>query len=145
MVDVNGDSVNDLIVGAAHDYGLDWWEQQRSAGSRRWLRHPIDPFNAQYHDLMWIDIDGDGTRELVTGKRYRAHNGNDPGGGDDIGTYYFKWTGESFAKQVIDFGPPRVGTGIGNHMAMADLTGNGLPDLVAPGKDGLYIFFNEGM
>ena len=145
VVDVNGDSVNDLIVGAAHDYGLDWWEQQRSAGSRRWLRHPIDPFNAQYHDLMWIDIDGDGTRELVTGKRYRAHNGNDPGGGDDIGTYYFKWTGESFAKQVIDFGPPRVGTGIGNHMAMADLTGNGLPDLVAPGKDGLYIFFNEGM
>jgi len=27
---------------------------------------------------------------------------------------------------------------------MADLTGNGLPDIVAPGKDGLCIFYNEG-
>jgi hypothetical protein len=33
---------------------------------------------------------------------------------------------------------------VGIHFAMADLTGNGLPDLVAPGKDGLYIFTNEG-
>jgi len=27
---------------------------------------------------------------------------------------------------------------------VADLTGNGLLDLVAPGKDGLSVFFNEG-
>ena len=45
---------------------------------------------------------------------------------------------------VIDYGPPRTGTGLGIHFAVADLTGNGLPDVVAPGKDGLYVFFNEG-
>ena len=27
---------------------------------------------------------------------------------------------------------------------MADLRGTGRLDIVAPGKDGLYIFFNEG-
>ena len=145
VVDVNGDGLNDLIVGGAHVYGLDWWEQRREAGRRTWVRHPIDPYNSQYHDLVWADIDGDGQSELITGTRYRAHNGRDPGSSDNIGVYYFKWTGDSFVKQIIDYGPPRVGTGVGIHMAVADLTGNGLPDIVAPGKDGLYVFYNEGL
>ena len=145
VVDVNGDGLNDLIVGGGHEYGLDWWEQRQDGGVRTWVKHPIDPFNSQYHDLQWIDIDGDGECELLTGTRYRAHCGNDPGSRDDVGIYYFKWTGEGFAKQVIDFGPAREGTGLGIYFATADLTGNGLPDIVAPGKDGLYVFYNEGM
>jgi hypothetical protein len=144
VADVNRDGLSDLIVGGGHQYGLDWWEQRMDDGQRRWIRHPIDPHNSQYHDLMWIDIDGDGEKEIVTGKRYRAHNGNDPGANDPVGTYYFKWDGESFSKQIIDFGFPRTASGVGIHFAMADLTENGLPDLVAPGKDGLYIFTNEG-
>ena len=145
VVDVNGDGRNDLIVGQAHEYGLHWLEQKvDDAGRRAWVKHVIDPDNSQYHDLMWIDIDGDGQCELVTGKRYRAHCGHDPGAFDPVGTYYFKWNGESFTKQVIDYGPARVGKGCGIHFAVADLTGNGLLDIVAPGKDGLYVFFNEG-
>ncbi len=150
VVDVNGNGLNDLIVGGAHRYGLDWWEQLRDAqGHISWRQHPIDPENSQYHDLWWIDIDGDGAEELVTGKRYRAHNGNDPGAADPVGIYYFRWLGEGFVKQVIDYGPSRVGTGCGIHFWLADLgdgpvAGNGRLDLVAPGKDGLYVFYNEG-
>jgi hypothetical protein len=29
--------------------------------------------------------------------------------------------------------------------AVADLRGTGRLDIVAPGKDGLYVFYNEGM
>ncbi len=145
VVDVNGDGLNDLIVGQAHGFGLDWYEQRRADdGTRTWVRHVIDPDNSQYHEMQWADIDGDGQCELITGKRYRAHCGNDPGEAGPVGIYYFKWTGESFVKQVIDYGPIREATGCGIQLALADLTGNGLLDLVAPGKDGLYVFYNEG-
>lgn len=144
VADLTGNGLGDLIVGQSHAYGLAWWEQVVEKGKRRWIPHPIDPFNSQYHDLHWLDIDGDGQPELVTGKRYRAHNGKDPGGGDPIGLYYFKWTGEGFAKQVIDYGEPGDASGAGIFFDLADLDGNGYPDIIAPGKDGLFLFRNLG-
>lgn len=145
VADVNRDGLSDLIVGQSHAYGLDWWEQGRdAAGGITWTKHPIDPFNSQYHDMQWVDIDGDGECELVTGKRYRAHPRSDPGDFDPVGIYYFKWTGEGFVKQVIDWGPTRQGTGCGIHFQVADLRGTGRLDIIAPGKDGLYVFYNEG-
>ena len=92
-----------------------------------------------------MNIDGDGECELVTGKRFRAHCGNDPGGCDDLGIYYFKWDSESFSKQVIDYGPAGEGAGCGIFFCIADLNANGLPDIVAPGKDGLHVFENLGL
>ena len=143
--DINGDGCSEIIVGNAHGYGLWWAEQIRRGARRTWKYHPIDPHNAQYHDMMWVDIDGDGKPELVTGKRHRAHCGNEPGEWDDYGIYYFKWAGESFAKQVVTYAQFGEAKGVGIHFAVADLRGSGRLDIVAPGKDGLCVFFNEGM
>ena len=146
VVDVNGDGVNDLIVGQAHGYGLDWYEQKLAKdGKRSWIKHPIDPYNSEYHDLIWAGIDGDGQCELVTGKRYRAHCGHDPGEYDDYGIYYFKWTGENFAKIPIEYGPMRQTKGCGIHFQVVDIDGDGRLDIVAPGKDGLALFRNLGV
>jgi hypothetical protein len=145
VADVNDDGKNELIVGNGHGYGLSWWEQTLGAsGQRTWKEHPIDPLSSQYHDLQWIDIDGDGQCELVTGKRFLSHPHQEPGVHDAFGWYIFKWTGECFAKQVIDFGPVGVGHGLGISFAVADLNGDGRLDVVAPGKEGLAVYFNEG-
>ena len=143
--DVNGDRKMDLIVGQAHDYGLDWYEQKMDqSGKRNWIKHPIDPFHSQYHTMEWADIDNDGKMELITGKRYRAHNGGDPGSNDLPGLYYFKWNGESFTKNVISYGALGVGKGAGLFFSIADLHSTGWKDIIVAGKDGLYVFFNEG-
>ena len=140
IVDLDGDGHAEVISGHAHSYGLDWYKREGAT----WRKHAIDPFNSQYHDLIWADIDGDGKPELITGKRYRAHCGSDPGEFDDVNLSYFKWTGEGFAKQPISHGPVGEGKGCGIHFQVADLRGTGRLDIIAPGKDGLVIFWNEG-
>ena len=116
-----------------------------------WLECPADPFSGAWtwHPEFAFDWWGsrvpDGQCELVTGKRHRAHNGNDAGEWDDYGMYYFKWTGDGFAKQVVDYGPIGRGKGCGIHFALADLRGTGRLDIIAPGKDGLTVFYNEGL
>lgn len=142
--DVNRDGAADLIVGQAHDYGLAWWEQLRVDGRRTWRKHDIDTTRSQYHDLQLADIDADGELELVTGKRYRAHCGADPGAGDPLGLYYFKIAGGAFERKTIDYGPPGIASGAGIYFWMADLDNTGSLDLIAPGKDGLFVFRNRG-
>jgi hypothetical protein len=144
ITDVNKDGLADLIVGQGHGYGLDWYEQQKTNGTTTWRKHPIDPFNAQYHELQWVDIDNDGENELVTGKRLRAHHLKDPGSADPVGLYYFKWNGESFTKMVISYGNHLEGKGTGIFMSITDLRGSGRKDIIVAGKDGLCIFWNEG-
>ena len=86
VTDVNGDRRNDLIVGQGHGYGLHWYEQTRDgSGKRGWTKHLIDDKNSQYHAMEWVDITGDGRPELLTGKRFRAHNDKDPGADDPVG------------------------------------------------------------
>ena len=143
--DVNGDGVNEIIVGAAHNYGLDYYTRKDNAdGTRTWTKHPIDPWFSQYHEMQWVDIDGDGENELVTGNRFRAHCGHEPGETDIVGLWYFKWNGESFTKCVIDYGKKGQASGTGIFMWIGDIDGNGKLDIVAPGKEGLYLFKNLG-
>lgn len=144
VVDVNKDGRNDLISGMGHNYGLSWYEQQPAGNATRFVKHDIDMKNSQFHALAYADLDGDGNKELVTGKRYRAHNGKDPGSSDDYGIYAYTWNGRAFDKRVIAFGPYGTGKGTGIYFSIADMNKDGVPDIVTAGKDGLWIFRSKG-
>lgn len=143
--DVNGDRKADLIVGMGHDYGLAWYEQQEdTAGQRKWIKRDIDTDRSQYHELVLDDIDKDGQPELLTGKRYRAHAFHDPGSLDPVGLYYFEIDGGRFRRITLDYGPADKASGAGIYLWVADIDGNGWKDILAPGKEGVYLFRNLG-
>jgi hypothetical protein len=139
--DVNNDGKLDLIYGQGHGYGLYWLEQQGDASHRTWVKHIIDESFSQSHALKLIDIDGDGEPELLTGKRYRGHNGNDPGSYDPLVVYYYKIdrkTGK-FTRYPISVN----GTaGVGSQFIVEDLDGDGDLDLATAGKTGVHYFEN---
>ena len=157
--DVDDDGDNDLIVGAGHDYGLWWWEQagaeelldsdapsdEAERPVRTWKSHTIESDRSQFHTLELVDLDNDDELEMVTGKRWRAHAEGDPGVDDPVGLYYYEINGGAFERHDIDYGPAEEGhSGTGIYLWFADLDDNGWRDIVAPGKEGLYVFWNRG-
>ncbi len=145
VYDADGDGLADLIEGQAHGYGLNWRQQKKDQdGKRVWTTHEIDPNRSQYHDLVLADLDNDGTPELITGKRYRAHGDHDPGSFDPVGLYYFKIENGMFKRITLDYGPAGQSSGAGIFLWVEDMDGNGFKDILAPGKEGLYLFKNSG-
>jgi len=142
--DLDGDGRNDLIVGQGHNFGLHWWRQTEPTedGKLTWEQKLIDDKFSQPHCLHFADLDGDGNDELITGKRYYAHNGKDPGGKMKPCIYYYKWDSEKneFHRHTINEG--RVGTGL--QIRTADLNGDGKLDIAVAGKSGTYLLFNQG-
>jgi len=143
--DVNEDGLADLIYGNGHGYGLFWVEQRvDDAGNRTWTQHVIDDREAQYHDMLLADLDGDGRVELVTGKRYYAHNGGDPGAEDPVFVRYYTFDKRgSFTSHTVDYGSADEASGVGIYFWVEDVTGDGRPDIIAPGKEGLFLFVNQ--
>lgn len=141
VVDLNRDGRNDVIYGNGHDYGLYWMEQLAPQdGKTNWQRHEIDSSWSQAHALAWVDLDGDGNQDLVTGKRVRGHSGRDPGANEEASMFYYTWDkdGLKFTRHLIAKG---VGTGL--FIRSADLDGNGKTDLAVSGKSGTWLLLQK--
>jgi FG-GAP-like repeat len=139
--DVNNDGKMDLIYGRGHSYGIYWMEQQGSGDNRKWVQHIIDESFSQVHALKLVDIDGDGEPELIAGKRYRGHNGNDPGSYDPLVIYYYKIDRKT--GQFTSYAVSVNGTaGAGTQFVTEDLDKDGDIDIAVAGKTGVHFLEN---
>jgi hypothetical protein len=142
VVDINGDGRNDVLTTSAHDYGLIWMEH--GAGGQ-WTRHVLDDSWSQAHASAVVDLNGDKRPDLVTGKRYMAHNGKDPGEREPLGVYWYEYRtlpkgGVEWIRHLVDYGG-RMGGGM--QIPVVDLDGDGDLDLVCAGKSGLFVVENR--
>jgi len=141
VLDVNGDGRPDLVTSMAHDYGIFWVEQ---GANGKWTKHVIDESWSQAHAMTMVDLRGDGRKEFVTGKRFMAHNGRDPGEKEPLGIYWYEYLRDGnqveWVKHVVDYS---TRTGGGMQIPVADLDGDGDLDFVAAGKSGLFLFENR--
>lgn len=138
-MDVDGDGDQDIISASAHGYGVWWHEQVKSSEEKvSWIQHEISNEFSQTHGLALADINGDGHPDLVTGKRYFAHNGNDPGAHEPSVLYWFEFKPgkkSDWIPHIID-----DYSGVGLHVVTHDVTGNKLMDIVVANKKGVFFF-----
>jgi hypothetical protein len=138
--DVNHDGKMDIIFGQGHSYGLYWLEQGGTPDHRTFTRHTIDESFSQSHALVLADLEGNGSTWLVTGKRYRGHDGNDPGSYDPNVIYAYKLNPDAtFTRVPISYN----GTaGVGTQILALDLDKDGDLDLAVAGKMGVHFIEN---
>ena len=108
VLDVNGDGRNDVIAAAGHDYGVYWFEQGENG---QWTRRTIDAAWSQGHASTLADLNGDGRPDLVTGKRFMAHNGSDPGEREPLGVYWYELRARGQSRGTVTSDCPRPGVG----------------------------------
>jgi hypothetical protein len=141
VTDINDDGRPDVLTTAAHGYGIFWLEH---GADGKFTKRVIDESWSQAHAATLIDLNGDGRLDLVTGKRYMAHNGNDPGEREPLGIYWYEHRKDAqgrveWIRHVIEYGGP---VGGGMQIPVGDLDGDGDLDIVCAGKSGLHLLEN---
>ncbi len=158
VYDVNGDKLNDVVTSLrAHSYGLAWYEQKRDAqGKISFVEHIImekDPALSkgvvftELHSVVLADVDGDGLKDIVTGKNkmgfgaYFTYQYPDE---DNEGVlYWFKLTRRP--KGQVEWTPYLIDNahGAGRQQVVTDLNKDGVADIVNSGRLGAFVFFGK--
>lgn len=147
--DVDGDGDNDVITSlAAHDYGLAWYEQDTAGAKPVFREHTIlgkTPEQSHYglvftelHSVALVDMNGDGLKDIVTGKTYWSHHKQSPMWDAGAVVYWFELKRN---REIVDWIPHQIDdeSGIGRQVSVADLNGDQRPDIVVGGMKGAHV------
>ena len=151
--DVDGDGDNDVITSlAAHDFGLAWYEQKHEGSEITFVPHVImnekpeeNPYGlvfTELHSVALVDMDGDGLKDIVTGKTYWSHHKSSPMWDAGAVVYWFRLERSDKGVNWIPY-LANGESGIGRQLTIADVNGDKLPDIVVGGMKGGHVLLHE--
>jgi hypothetical protein len=139
--DMNGDGKADILSSAAHKFGIWWHEQKAGKDGPTFVRHDLFPdMFSESHAMHFEDVNGDGLKDLITGKRFWSHGRNEPGSNKAAVIYWFE--AKKGSDGLTSFKPHQIDddSGIGTQFYVGDVNGDGLLDVVTSNKKGTYLF-----
>jgi hypothetical protein len=156
VYDFNGDGLNDIATSwHAHLYGLVWYEQMRPDDGKIMFRQHVilppepDPDSpalriSQMHAFDLVDMNGDGLKDILTGKRFWAHGPNgdkEPSAPAVVYWFELRRVGNKGAR----FMPHQIDddSGVGTQVASTDLNGDEVPDVIVGNKKGTFVFLSK--
>ena len=144
--DVDGDGKADVLSTSAHKFGI-WVHKQRGAdknGNPTFEKQDLFPkLASETHAAHLVDIDGDGLKDLVTGKRWWSHGRSEPGSDGPAIIYWLR--ASKAADGITTFTPMMIDddSGIGTQFEVADINGDGLLDIITSNKKGVRVIVQE--
>lgn len=151
--DVDGDGDSDIITShSAHNFGLGWYEQIEGGDDLKFKHHLImgeHPSENKYgvlfsepHSVALADIDGDGLKDIITGKTYWSHHKQSPLWDAGAVVYWFKLVRN---KDGVDWIPHKADgeAGIGRQISIVDVNNDKLPDIVVGGMLGSHVLTHK--
>lgn len=139
--DMNGDGKADILSSSAHKFGIWWHEQKAGKDGPTFVKHDLFPdMFSESHALHFEDVNGDGLKDLITGKRFWSHGRNEPGSNKPAVVYWFE--AKKGPDGMTSFTPHQIDddSGIGTQFYVGDVNGDGLLDVVTSNKKGTYLF-----
>lgn len=134
LMDLDADGDQDVISSSAHKYGF-WWHENNAG---KFAHHEFSKIFSQSHNLTLIDINGDGNKDLVSGKRFLAHNAGDPGDMEPSLLVWFEYVPgktPTWYSHTID-----NDSGAGLHNVVIDMNNDKKLDIVISNKKGVFYF-----
>jgi hypothetical protein len=152
--DVDLDGKADVVSSSAHAFGIWAYHQRTGKGPHpEFAQEPLfRELVSETHAMHCVDIDGDGLKDLVTGKRFWSHGRSEGGSDWPAMLYWFKANKVTVKGQnkqpdrtFIRFTPMVIDTdsGVGTQFAVQDINGDGLPDVIVSNKKGVFVFTQE--
>jgi hypothetical protein len=139
VYDVDGDGDNDVINSSAHKVGI-WWHEQTPEG---WKSHTIDESFSQSHSMCFVDMNGDGLKDIVTGKRWWAHGPKGDINPNDPAMLVWFELGRKEGRATWTMHEIDHNSGVGTQFEVVDVNGDKLLDVVVSNKKGVFYFEQE--